>query len=221
MNTTQAISKEFTRILAIRHGETTWNQDKRLQGHLDIPLNERGHWQAARAAVALREEPIAAVYSSDLARAHQTACAIATALGLAVQSHRGLRERHFGDFQGRTWTELEVEEPEATLAWRSRVPDFAPRGGGETLLQLRERIATTLNEIAARHRGEQIVVVAHGGVLDMLYRLATGLELQAPRTWTVENAAINRLLWTPGGLSLVGWADASHLEDGSDDDVGA
>lgn len=212
---------EFTRILAIRHGETTWNQDKRLQGHLDIPLNERGHWQAARAAAALRDEPIAAVYSSDLARAHQTACVIAATQGLPVQAHTGLRERHFGDFQGRTWTELEVEEPEATRAWRTRVPEFAPRGGGETLLQLRERIRSVLNEIAARHPGEQIVVVAHGGVLDMVYRLATGLELQAPRTWTVENAAINRLLWTPEGLSLVGWADSGHLDEAADDDVSA
>ena len=210
---------EFTRILALRHGETTWNQDKRLQGQLDIPLNERGHWQATRAAAALRDEAIAAVYSSDLARAHQTAHAIAAALALEVRTHSGLRERHFGAFQGKTWTELEVEEPEATLAWRTRVPDFAPGGDGETLLQLRERIETTFNGIAARHPGEQIVIVAHGGVLDMVYRLATGLELQAPRTWTVENAAINRLLWTPEGLSLVGWADANHLEDGSDDDA--
>jgi probable phosphoglycerate mutase len=211
---------EFTRILAIRHGETTWNQDKRLQGHLDIPLNERGHWQAARAAAALRDESIAAVYSSDLSRAHQTACAIAAMQALPVQSHSGLRERHFGALQGRTWTELELEAPEAAQAWRTRVPDFAP-GGGESLLQLRARIQSVLDEIAARHAGEQIVVVAHGGVLDILYRLATGLELQAPRTWTVENAAINRLLWTPEGLSLVGWADSGHLDEAADDDVSA
>lgn len=211
---------EFTRILALRHGETTWNQDRRLQGQLDIPLNERGHWQAARTAEALREEPIAAVYSSDLARAHQTARAIAAAQGLDVRSHAGLRERHFGVFQGKTWTELEVEEPEATQAWRTRVPEFAP-AGGENLLQLRERIAAALDEIVAGHAGEQIVIVAHGGVLDMVYRLATGLELQAPRTWLVENAAIHRLLWTPEGLSLVGWADSGHLEDGADDDASA
>jgi len=202
---------EFTRILALRHGETTWNQDKRLQGQLDIPLNETGHWQAARAADALRDEAIAAVYSSDLTRAHQTASPIARTLGLDVQTHQGLRERHFGAFQGKTWAELEVEEPEATRAWRTRVPEFAP-GGGETLLQLRARIEAACNEIAARHPGEQIVVVAHGGVLDMIYRWATRLDLQAPRTWAVENAAINRLLWTPEGLSLVGWADSTHLD---------
>ena len=210
---------EFTRILALRHGETTWNQDKRLQGHLDIPLNPRGYWQAARAADALREEAIAAVYSSDLERAQQTASAIASALAMDVRTHSGLRERHFGDFQGKTWTELELEEPAATLDWRTRVPDFAPGGGGETLLQLRERIERSVNEIAARHRGEQIVIVAHGGVLDMVYRLATGLEVQAPRTWLVENAAIHRLLWTPEGMSLVGWADRGHLEATSDDDT--
>ena len=202
----------FTRILALRHGETTWNQDKRLQGQLDIPLNERGHWQAARAAEALREEAITAVYSSDLERAHQTARAIAARQGLEVRAHPGLRERHFGLFQGKTWTELEVEAPEAARAWRQRLPEFAP-DGGETLLQLRARIEAALNEIAARHPGEQIVVVAHGGVLDIVYRWATRLELQAPRTWLVENAAINRLLWTPEGLSLVGWADRSHLDD--------
>ncbi len=201
---------EFTRILALRHGETTWNQDKRLQGQLDIPLNDNGHWQAARAADALRDEPVAAVYSSDLARAHQTAGAIARVLGLDVCTHQGLRERHFGAFQGKTWAEVEVDEPEAAQAWRTRVPGFAP-GGGETLLQLRARIEVAFNEIAARHCGEQIVIVAHGGVLDLVYRWATRLDLQAPRTWAVENAAINRLLWTPGGLSLVGWADSTHL----------
>ena len=208
---------DFTRILALRHGETTWNQDKRLQGQLDIPLNERGHWQAARAAEALREESVAAVYSSDLARAHQTAHAIAAAQGLEVRAHAGLRERHFGVFQGKTWTELEVEAPDAARAWRERLPEFAP-DGGETLLQLRARIECALNEIAARHPGQQIVVVAHGGVLDMVYRWATRLELQAPRTWLVENAAINRLLWTPEGLSLVGWADSAHLDDGALDE---
>jgi probable phosphoglycerate mutase len=211
---------EFTRILAIRHGETAWNKDRRLQGQLDIPLNDTGRWQAARAAAALSDEAIAAVYSSDLARAHETASAIAQALGLGVQTHAGLRERHFGAFQGKTWTELEVEEPEAALAWRTRVPEFAP-GGGETLLQLRARIEAAFNEIAVRHPGEQIVVVAHGGVLDVIYRWATRLELQAPRTWAVENAAINRLLWTPEGLSLVGWADATHLDGGAADDAGA
>ena len=206
---------QLTRILAIRHGETAWNRDTRIQGHIDIPLNERGHWQARRAAEALRDEPIAAVYSSDLARAHATAQAIAAPRGLPVHTHAGLRERHFGRFEGKTWTEIETGWPEEALAWRKRVPEFAPEGG-ENLLTLRERIAQTVHELAARHPGEQVVMVAHGGVLDVLYRLATGQDIQAPRTWTLDNAGINRLLWTPEGLSLVGWADIGHLQDDAD-----
>lgn len=208
---------QATRILAIRHGETAWNRDTRIQGHLDIPLNDTGLWQAGRAAEALRDEALAAVYASDLSRAHQTASAIAGTLSLSVQTHTGLRERCFGVFQGRTWTELEAGWPDAARAWRQRVPDFAPEGG-ESLLQLRERVLATLAELAARHLGEQIVVVAHGGVLDILYRAATGVELQAPRSWDLGNAAINRLLWTPQGLSLVGWADTHHLENASLDE---
>ena len=85
---------------------------------------------------------------------------------------------------------------------------------------LRERIAATTHRLAAQHLGGLVVLVAHGGVLDVLYRLATGQELQAPRTWLLTNAAINRLLWTPEGLSLVGWADTQHLEgDASRDET--
>ena len=204
-----------TRILAIRHGETAWNRDTRIQGHLDVPLNRRGQWQATRVALALRDEPLAAIYSSDLARAHQTARAIADAHGLPIQTDAGLRERHFGFFEGKTWAEIETGWPDQALAWRQRVPDFAPVGG-ESLLQLQARVVTTVTTLARRHRGEQVVMVAHGGVMDVLYRAATGQDLQAPRTWTLDNAAINRLLCTEQGLGLVGWADTTHLQDGAD-----
>ena len=203
---------QFTRIVAIRHGETAWNKDTRLQGHLDIALNETGRWQAQRVAHALRDEPVAAIYSSDLQRAHHTAQAIGQAVQRPVHVHRQLRERSFGHFEGKTWAELETGWPAEAQAWRQRVPDFAP-AGGENLLQLRARIEQALNELAARHIGEQIVLVAHGGVLDVLYRIATQLDLQAPRTWQLGNAAINRLLWTPQGTSLVGWGDVAHLSE--------
>lgn len=203
---------QFTRIVAIRHGETAWNKDTRLQGHLDIALNETGRWQAQRVAHALRDEPVAAIYSSDLQRAHHTAQAIGQAVQRPVYTHRQLRERSFGHFEGKTWAELETGWPAEAQAWRQRVPDFAP-AGGENLLQLRARIEQALDELAARHIGEQIVLVAHGGVLDVLYRIATQLDLQAPRTWQLGNAAINRLLWTPQGTSLIGWGDVAHLSD--------
>lgn len=203
-----------TRILAIRHGETAWNRDTRIQGHIDIPLNDQGLWQASRLAQALRDEPLAAIYSSDLARARQTAQAVADVHGLPVETHTGLRERHFGLFEGKTWHEIETGWPEQALAWRQRVPEFAPEGG-ENLLQLQARVVGTVLELARRHPGEQVVMVAHGGVMDVLYRTATGQHLQAPRTWTLDNAAINRLLCTDQGLGLVGWADTGHLQDGN------
>ena len=211
---------QFTRILAIRHGETAWNKDTRIQGHLDIALNDTGLWQAQCAADALRDETIAAVYASDLTRARQTAEAIAAVQSQAVVTHPGLRERSFGEFEGKTWAELEAGWPDAALAWRKRVPEFAP-AGGENLLQLYERVVGTLSLLAERHIGEQIVVVAHGGVMDVLYRAATKVDLQAPRTWQLSNAAINRLLWTPEGLSLVGWGDTSHLDAAGRDETTA
>jgi probable phosphoglycerate mutase len=211
---------EPTRILAIRHGETAWNVDTRLQGHLDIPLNDVGLRQAQQLAQALAQrEVIDAVYASDLSRAHTTASAIAQAMGQQVTVHPGLRERHFGEFQGRTFAQIEAELPEHALQWRKRVPEWTPPGSGESLLALRERILITVDELAARHPGQNIVMVAHGGVMDILYRAATRLDLQAPRTWPLGNTAVNRLLWTPQGLSLVGWGDTSHLDGRGQDET--
>jgi len=207
---------EATRLIAVRHGETAWNVDTRIQGHIDIGLNAKGLWQAAQAGRVLAEEPIAAVYSSDLTRARETAEAIAAPRGLPVRLDATLRERAFGSFEGRTFAEIEIDLPEQALRWRKRDPAFAP-DGGESLLTFRERITGTVARIAALHPGELIAVVAHGGVMDVLYRAATGQELQAPRTWQLTNAAINRLLWTPQGLSLVGWGDDAHLAHALDE----
>ena len=211
------------RITAVRHGETAWNVDTRIQGQMDIGLNARGQWQAQQLGAALAERGIGPIYSSDLARAHHTALAIAAHAGIAPETvalHSGLRERAFGVFEGRTHAEIETHWPDEALRWRQRVPDGAPEGG-EAPLQLRQRVAQTVAQIAARHPGEHIALVAHGGVLDMLYRLATGQAVDAARTWELGNCAINRLLWTPQGLSLVGWADTAHLDTATVDETTA
>ncbi len=210
---------EATRIIAIRHGETAWNVDARIQGQLDIQLNDNGRWQARRVGRALATEALAAVYSSDLARAHETARNIAEAAGLGVVAHQGLRERGFGLFEGKTFDEIEQTWPEQAQNWRKRIPDWEPPEGGESLLRLRERVTSTVSDLASRHPGEQIAVVAHGGVLDALYRVATGQEVNAPRTWQLPNGAINRLLWTPEGFTLVGWSDTQHLDHASIDET--
>ena len=206
--------EEATRLIAVRHGETAWNVDTRIQGHIDIGLNATGLWQAQRAGAALADEPIGVVYASDLSRAWQTAQAIAEPHGLAVQPEPRLRERAFGNMEGMSFAEIEATLPVQAKRWRERDPEFEPEGG-ESLLTFRDRVTGVAAELAARHPGELVVLVAHGGVMDVLYRAATRQELQAPRTWHLGNAAINRMLWTPEGFSLVGWSDTAHLVAGS------
>ncbi len=203
---------QSTRIIAVRHGETDWNASGHIQGLRDIPLNDKGRWQALRAARLLADEaePVTAIYSSDLARAHETADSIAQACGIAVTPEPRLRERGFGSFEGKTFAELESAYPADIARWRARDPDWAAPGG-ESLRTLSERVLAATHALAQRHLGEQIVLVAHGGVLDMLYRFATRQQMDARRTWELGNASINRLLWTAQGLHLVGWSDASHL----------
>ncbi len=213
---------EATRIIAIRHGETDWNAQTRIQGHIDIPLNDNGRWQAQQLAQALVTEDIQAIYSSDLGRAYETANSIRLShpalLSKPPMQIKALRERHFGMFEGKTWAEIETGWHEQASRWRQRDVDFAPEGG-ENLLQFQARISDITNQLAGQHIGQQIVLVAHGGVMDVLYRLATRLDLQAPRTWALGNTAINRLLWTPQGMSLVGWSDTRHLEDEAHDEA--
>lgn len=209
---------DATRIIAIRHGETAWNVDTRIQGQLDIPLSENGHWQAKRLAAALRGEPIKAIYASDLARAWETAQHLGRACGVALTKEASLRERGFGVFEGKTFADIETLLPDQSMRWRKRDPDFAP-AGGESLTTLRSRVVDAAQRLAAQHPGELIAIVAHGGVMDVLYRAATRLDLQAPRTWALGNTAINRLLWTPEGFTLVGWADTHHLDDDVLDEI--
>ena len=202
--------QEATRLIAVRHGETAWNVDTRIQGQIDIGLNATGLWQAQRAGQALADEDIGVIYASDLSRAWQTAEEIARPHGLAVQPEPRLRERAFGHLEGMSFAEIESTLPEDAKRWRERDPEFEPVGG-ESLLTFRDRVTHVAAELAARHPGQLVTLVAHGGVMDVLYRAATRQALQAPRTWQLGNAAINRMLWTPEGFSVVGWSDTAHL----------
>lgn len=211
---------EPTRIVAIRHGETDWNVEGRLQGQVDVALNPVGRRQAARLAGALRDEGLCAVVTSDLARAADTARALAEPLALPWHTDAGLRERGFGVLEGRTYEEIDRHWPAEALRWRLRDPDFAPTGG-ESLRDFYARCVAAAERIAAAHAGATIALVAHGGVLDCLYRAAARIELGAARSWQLGNASINRLLYTPQGLALIGWNDSAHLEDLSRDELDA
>ncbi|MBI5255598.1 MAG: histidine phosphatase family protein [Burkholderiales bacterium] len=201
---------EPTRIVAIRHGETAWNAESRLQGQLDIPLNALGRAQAAQLASALGDEGLDLVIASDLGRAADTARALAGPLGLPLQFDAGLRERGFGTLEGCTYEQIDRDWPEMALRWRTRDPAFGPPGG-ERLAEFYARAVGAAERLAQAHAGRSIALVTHGGVLDCLYRAAARIELQASRTWQLGNAAINRLLHTPQGFVLVGWNDHHHL----------
>ena len=203
---------EPTRLLVLRHGQTDWNASGRIQGQLDIGLNDTGRWQAERLAEALAHEHIDAVYSSDLMRARETAAPLARARGLDLRLDARLRERGFGRFEGLSFEEIEQRWPDEAARWRRREPDFGP-GGGEALQSFFARCVEAALRIARAHAGQHVALVAHGGVLDCLYRAATRAEMTAARTWQVNNAVVNRLLATGEGFTLVGWNDDRHLAD--------
>jgi 2,3-bisphosphoglycerate-dependent phosphoglycerate mutase len=210
----------LTRLVAVRHGETAWNVETRIQGQIDIGLNAAGRTQAQRLARALADEKFDAVYASDLRRAADTARALAERAGVALQTDASLRERGFGSFEGLTWAEVEQQHPDASRRWRERDASFGPPGG-ETLAAFYERAVSALAAIAARHRGEHIAIVTHGGVLDALYRAASRIALDAPRTWQLGNASINRVLHGEQGFTLVGWNDNLHLAGPAIDEASA
>jgi probable phosphoglycerate mutase len=203
-------------IVLVRHGETEWNKLRRIQGQLDVPLNEAGLGQARAVARRLGGAAIAAVYTSDLVRASQTAAPIAAACGLVAQADRRLRERHFGRLQGSYYEALQRAQPEYHRRMMSRELDF-DLDGGETIPVLHARVCEVLGEIAARHREGTIVVVTHGGVLDCGYRLASGLALDAPRSYGLFNASLNTIAFEQGAYRLVCWGDVAHLAAPADE----
>jgi 2,3-bisphosphoglycerate-dependent phosphoglycerate mutase len=224
-----------TRFFFIRHGETAWNRDKRIQGHIDIPLAESGFAQAERLAARLARKARAAqsangahtahdgalldaIYSSDLQRAQQTAQPTASALGLPLQLRVGLRERAYGVFQGHDSSEIAQRYPDAYAVWQTRDPGFAPEGG-ESSRTFHHRVLHTVASIAAAHPGGRIACITHGGVLDCIYRHARGLALDAPRDYPLLNASINTVDFDDlGRASVVAWADIDHLQGKSEDD---
>ena len=203
-----------TTVLLVRHGETAWNAERRLQGHLDIALNVEGARQAAAVARALSTVKIDAVISSDLQRASQTAQAIATSHRLPVQLERLLRERCYGGFEGLLYSEIEQRFPHEFAKWQAREVDaILPAGAnlGETFREFYERATGAILDRAARCPGQTIVLVAHGGVLECAYRCALGLSLETPRNFTIPNASINRFTVQGGKLTLISWGEIDHL----------
>ena len=200
----------MTELLLIRHGETVWNQQGRMQGQHDSPLTPTGLQQARQLARRLKDVSFGALYSSDLGRAHQTARCIADATSHEVISDAGLRERHFGIFEGLTNTEIKLRHPEDHELFAKRDPHYA-MVGGESADQFRDRVVSTLETIAQRHQDETIVVVSHGLVLDALYRTACRMALDVPRGFPLLNCSINTFRHGPDGWVALAVCDVAHL----------
>lgn len=205
----------MTEILLIRHGETAWNAIKRLQGHLDVPLNREGEHQAQALAAALDNEPLDAIFSSDLQRARQTAQAIAARRGMEVLVDRGLRERCYGGFEGMLYAEIRQRYPEAHAAWQARDIDARFPAGvhvAETLREFSQRAVDAILRIAGAGTYRKIALVTHGGVLECAYRFALGMDFSQARDFDIFNASVNRFRCDGNALHLLHWGDVAHLQ---------
>ena len=263
-----------TTLILIRHGETSWNAVKRIQGFTDIALNDVGlrqaddlgerfarlakgqaegqtegqteeahtdarpdgqtndqaharthdplaeHLAQADGASGFGDRPISAVYTSDLVRAQQTAAPLAKALGLTPVVDASVRERNYGSFEGMSPEEIAERYPDEYAHWQTRDPEFRP-GPGESQQMFHNRVVAALRAIVAKHPGERIVVVAHGGVLDNARRHAQSLPLQRKRDYLLLNASINVFAFDDGAVRMISWGDVAHLhaDDAAQDDT--
>jgi probable phosphoglycerate mutase len=201
----------MTRVTLVRHAETPWNRERRMQGHTDTPLSEAGRAQAQAVGRRLARGGFAALYTSDLARAQDTARVIALHSGREIIADVRLRERAFGIFEGLTYAEIAERYPEDLARFELRDPDYVVPGG-ESARAFRERCLGCLAEIAERHVGDEVVVVTHGLVLDAIYREAHGLEHHEPRPVPLVNASLNAFTYTGGMWFMESWGDVAHLD---------
>lgn len=199
-----------SRICFIRHGETDWNAAKRIQGQTDIPLNENGHAQALAMAFNAAHYDFSAIYSSDLSRAYATAQMVATRRGLEIRKLPQLRERHFGIFQGITAEEGAQRYPEAYAHYKGRDPDYDFETG-ESLKNFAGRVNGAVELMVKQHSGETVSAICHAGVLDIVYRKATGRPLHTPRDFAIPNCALNWFRCDAQGWHLEEWDDHHHL----------
>lgn len=204
------------KLCIVRHGETAWNAEGRVQGQLDIPLSDAGRAQARALAQALAHERFDAVYASDLARVRETAQPTVALLGKEVLYSERLRERHYGIFQGVTYAEARERFAADFVRFKAKDPDYDFRTG-ESLRGFERRCLSFFEDLLRREKGRSVLVFTHGGVLEILYRHATGRGLSTPRDFEIPNAALNRLEHAAGAWKVWSWAEVEHLSAALDD----
>jgi broad specificity phosphatase PhoE len=197
----------MVRLILVRHGETTWNDQARYQGQEDVPLSAQGRVESTCLAERLGCEPIAAIYGSDLIRAKETADTVARRLGKAV-----LLEARLGEWQGLTYDEVRRRYLRATDPLPCCAVDQPPPDG-ESLRQLQERVMEAVEEIAARHSDESVLLVTHGACLKAL--ICGWLEIELSAYWKLrfESGSEPEVSLPPAGAILVRLKDTSHLSE--------
>lgn len=201
---------KVTKFVVVRHGETVWNAEGRIQGHLDSPLNAEGLAQAELLAECLAQEAFDAVYCSDLGRTQQTIQPYLRKTGATAVLCPRLRERHLGVLQGFTAAESSSRVPDVYARFHAREPEYVvPQG--ESIRDVFERTRQRFEDLARDHPGQSILVVTHGGILDVLNRFVRGISLDHQRDFTVYNSSINRIRHEDGQWSIEKWGDISHL----------
>jgi 2,3-bisphosphoglycerate-dependent phosphoglycerate mutase len=183
----------MTELVLIRHGETDMNRELRFQGHLNVGLNAIGLQQARRLAARMAGEK-------------------ADALALPPVPESGLREQHFGRVEGMCVDDVKRDLPEAWAGWMRFEEDFA-MPEGESTRAFHGRVMEAVYRLVAAHPDQTVVVVTHGGVLDMIYRTARSLGLNGPRQSEIPNAGLNRIKVRDAGIDILAWADTRHLAD--------
>ena len=204
-----------TTIIVIRHGETLWNVEARYQGHGDSPLTDRGRRQADAVGLRLKAGAVERLIASDLGRTRETAALIARHTGHAPEFDRRLRERSFGLLEGLTTDEIRSRHPSVLERLAANDPDYVIPGG-ESLRQHYKRNIDALEACTAAHPGGTIALIAHGGVLDSIFRFVTGMPLDRPRCVISQNASLNvfrhGVFYDTSRWVIASWGDTAHLE---------
>jgi broad specificity phosphatase PhoE len=197
--------------MLVRHGQSTWNREHRIQGQLDPPLSAEGRTQADLLGRRLTGRRVAAFYSSDLKRAWETAHAIGAAIGLEPEPAPGVREIYLGEWEGLRTDELAQRFPEAWARWNEE-PDWDVVPGGEGAAPFEARVTAALDAILERHAHGDILVVTHGGVIQVALHRVVGRPSHGLFPFKIQNASISVIEKRDGRMIIDGSNDVAHLE---------
>jgi len=201
----------MTRFIIVRHGETTWNAERRYQGQTDIPLSELGHQQAAALGSRLATDKIDVTYASDLCRTKETAEAVMAYHSGSISFDLRLREMSFGDWEGLTFNEMQEREPRLSNGWANFMLTYGPPAG-ESIPIFAERLNTAIHTILKDHPDETVLLVAHGGAISVLLCLLLDIPLEKYWQFRISQVSVTKIETFPDGAILNLLNDTCHLE---------